>query len=118
MKTVGDIWDREALTPVQTRATLALLAAAAAMYAFAWGDLGLLIQGLDTLAGGQATSQAPMIGLAFLVVLLVGAAGHMFHFRFWCWLAAWAWHSRSRSPRRPGCPWHFLVWALTALPRF
>ena len=28
MQTVGDIWDSEELTPVQTRATLALLSAA------------------------------------------------------------------------------------------
>ena len=107
MKTVGDIWDSEALTPVQTRATLALLAAAAAMYAFAWGDLGLLIQGLDTLAGGQATSQAPMIGLAFLVVLIVGAAGHMFNY-----VLEFAAHGQEDFGLKPKFERHFSILVL------
>lgn len=80
MKTVGDIWDSEALTPVQMRATLALLAASSAIYALAWGDLGFLIEGLDTLMGGQLTSQAPVVAMVFMVVLLAGAAGHMFNY--------------------------------------
>ena len=80
MQTVGDIWDSEELTPVQTRATLALLSAATAIYAFAWGDLGFHLKGLDALTGGQFTTQAPMIAMVFLAVLIVGAAGHMFNY--------------------------------------
>ena len=80
MKTVAELWNREELTPVQTRATLALFAAATVIYAFAWGNLGFHLRSAERLTGDPIGGIAFLCALGFLLVLLAGATGHLFNY--------------------------------------